>query len=127
MDSVVHFEIPADNVVRAQEFYNRAFGWKMHPVAGMDYTVVHTAAIDDNRMITEPGKINGGIMKRSPPIMRPVITIAVEEMGRALQKVKSAGGKTVKEAFTVGDMGVAAYVQDSEGNIIGLWQQLKKY
>lgn len=127
MDSVVHFEIPADNVTRAQDFYNRAFGWKMHPVSGMDYTVVHTAATDDNRMIKEPGKINGGIMKRSPPIMRPVITVAVEEMQRALQKVKSAGGKTVKEPVTVGDMGIAAYVQDSEGNIIGLWQPLKNH
>lgn len=127
MDPVVHFEIPADNVVRAQDFYNRAFGWKMSSVSGMDYTIVRTAETDDNHMIKEPGKINGGIMKRSPPIMRPVITISVEEMGRALQKVKSAGGKTVKEPVTVGDMGIAAYVQDSEGNIIGLWQPLKKH
>jgi predicted enzyme related to lactoylglutathione lyase len=127
MDPVVHFEIPADNVVRAQDFYNRAFGWKMHPVSGMDYTIVHTAPTDDNRMIKEPGKINGGIMKRFPPIMRPVITISVEEIQRALQKVKSAGGKTIKEPITVGDMGIAAYVQDTEGNIIGLWQPLKKH
>ena len=40
MDPVVHFEIPADNLERAQEFYNRVFGWKMQPVAGLNYTIV---------------------------------------------------------------------------------------
>jgi predicted enzyme related to lactoylglutathione lyase len=60
-------------------------------------------------------------------VIAPVITISVEEIQRALQKVKSAGGKTIKEPITVGDMGIAAYVQDTEGNIIGLWQPLKKH
>ena len=27
MDSIVHFEIPADDPKRAGEFYNKAFGW----------------------------------------------------------------------------------------------------
>ena len=126
MDPVVHFEIPADNVERAQEFYNRVFGWKTQSIPEMNYTIVRTAETDEKYMLKEPGRINGGIMKRNVPIMRPIITIQVEEMQRALQKVKSAGGKTVKEPTSVGDMGIVAYVQDSEGNIISLWQNLKK-
>src|SRR5450759_1422528 len=29
MDSIVHFEIPADNPKRASKFYNDAFGWNI--------------------------------------------------------------------------------------------------
>ena len=126
MDPVVHFEIPADNLERAQEFYNRVFGWKMQPVAGLNYTIVRTAETDEAHMLKESGRINGGMMKRSVPIMRPVITIQVQEMERALQKVRSAGGKIVKEPLAVGTIGMSAYVQDSEGNIIGLWQNLSE-
>jgi membrane protein DedA with SNARE-associated domain len=27
--AIVHFEIPADDVARAQKFYKQAFGWKI--------------------------------------------------------------------------------------------------
>lgn len=27
--AIVHFEIPADDVTRAQKFYKQAFGWKI--------------------------------------------------------------------------------------------------
>jgi len=29
MNSVVHFEIPADDVERAKKFYSENFGWKL--------------------------------------------------------------------------------------------------
>ncbi|VVB85161.1 Uncharacterised protein [uncultured archaeon] len=29
MEKVVHFEIPADDLERAQKFYRNVFGWKM--------------------------------------------------------------------------------------------------
>jgi len=30
MDKVVHFEIPADNLQRAQNFYGELFGWQIN-------------------------------------------------------------------------------------------------
>ncbi len=39
---VVHFEIPADDVERAQAFYRDAFGWQINPMPEMQYTMVNT-------------------------------------------------------------------------------------
>lgn len=34
------------------------------------------------------------------------------------------GGTTVRKPMQVGEMGIAAYLTDSEGNLMGLWQSL---
>jgi predicted enzyme related to lactoylglutathione lyase len=36
-DKVVHFELPADNLERAQHFYRNAFDWSINTVPGMGY------------------------------------------------------------------------------------------
>ncbi len=125
MDKVVHFEIPADDLERAQKFYKSVFGWNLEKFPDMEYIIVRTTEVDENRMPIEPGAINGGMMKREKPITSPVITIAVENIDEAMKKVKKMGGKVVREKMEVGDMGLAAYIMDTEGNIIGLWQYLK--
>lgn len=124
MDKVVHFEIPADDVERAQNFYSNVFGWKMNPIPEMSYCIVHTGPVNDERMPKEPGFINGGIMKKNDCVHSPVVTVSVEEINDAISKVKKAGGYVIKEPYKVGDMGISAYFKDSEGNIIGLWQNL---
>jgi uncharacterized protein len=36
--TIVHFEIPSDNIERAKKFYNDLFGWKMEKMPGpMEY------------------------------------------------------------------------------------------
>ncbi|MEK6932535.1 MAG: VOC family protein [Nanoarchaeota archaeon] len=125
MDKVVHFEIPVDEIERAEKFYSKVFGWKTTKYPKMDYTIVHTVEIDDKMMPKESGAINGGIMKRNDKVKNPVITIDVKDIDESISKVKKAGGRVVVDNFKVGDMGVSAYFQDSEGNILGLWQSLK--
>ncbi len=124
MDKVVHFEIPADDMTRAAEFYKNVFGWQIQAVPAMRYTMVRTVDVDDKFMPKESGAINGGIMNRGQ-IKNPVITINVANIEEAAKKVESSGGKIVMQKFQVGDMGYAAYFQDTEGNILGLWQSLK--
>lgn len=119
---VVHFEIPADDVARAGEFYRTAFGWNLAEVPGMDYTIVTTVPTDERGMPTEPGGINGGMMRRQPPVTSPVITIDVDDIDKALEVVAAAGGATVLPRQAVGEMGFTAYVTDTEGNLLGLWQ-----
>lgn len=126
MDSVVHFEIPADDIERAKKFYSGVFGWGIMPMPEMDYTMVQTTEVGKDRMPKEPGAINGGMMKRSKEISHPVVTIAVESIDAALKKVASKGGKVLKGKQPVGDMGFVAYIHDSEGNVIGLWQNAKQ-
>ena len=124
MDKVVHFEIPADDVLRAAEFYKKAFGWEINAVPEMKYTIVRTVEVDDKQMPKQTGAINGGIMNRGK-IKNPVITINVANIEESAEKIESYGGKIIMNKFQVVDMGYAAYFQDTEGNILGLWQNLK--
>ncbi len=119
---VVHFELPADDVERARNFYRDAFGWRMDTMPGMDYTMVGTTPTLDNGMPAEPGAINGGMLARQGPITAPVITIEVDDIDAALARVEQLGGKTALGRQTVGEMGFTGYFVDPEGNLVGLWQ-----
>jgi uncharacterized protein len=124
---VVHFEIPADNVERARSFYKKTFEWGLQPMPEMNYTMVQTTPSDADGMPTEPGGINGGIAVRGNPgpVKAPVITIAVEDIEQTLKQIAKNGGKTVQGKQPIGPMGFTAYFQDTEGNIVGLWQAPK--
>ena len=122
MDSVVHFEIPADNLARAKEFYNTVFGWNMNEMPEMEYVMVGTAESNENGMPKEPGAINGGMLERQDPVKSIVVTINVKDIDQAATMIEKNGGKIVRPKMPVGDMGFAAYFKDSEGNVVGLWQ-----
>ncbi len=63
-----------------------------------------------------------GLFERQDTINVPVLTIGVDSIDEALDKVEASGGKTVEAKQPVGDMGFTAYINDSEGNLIGLWE-----
>lgn len=121
-DPVVHFELPADDVARAQDFYREAFGWTMNPMPGMGYVLVSTTPTGDDGRPTEPGRINGGMLARQGFASAPIVTVAVPDIEAALRRVVELGGAVVRGAEPVGEMGVAAYFTDTEGNVVGLWQ-----
>jgi uncharacterized protein len=66
--TIVHFEIPADNVERAKKFYSTLFGWKIEKAEvkveadTMDYWMISTSG-DTN----EKSSLGGGLMKRKDP------------------------------------------------------------
>jgi predicted enzyme related to lactoylglutathione lyase len=119
----VHFEVPYDDAARARTFYAEAFGWNLMEMPEMNYTMVSTGPVDEqSSMPSEPGFINGGMFQRTAELTRPVLTIDVSDIDASLKTVESLGGKQVGEKMPVGDMGFAAYFEDPEGNVIGLWQ-----
>jgi predicted enzyme related to lactoylglutathione lyase len=122
MGKVVHFEIPADNLARAKKFYSTVFGWTLNDFPDLEYTIAKTAESDQNGMPKEPGAINGGMLQRQDPVKSPVITISVENMDQAAATIEKNGGKMIRAKMAVGDMGFAAYFKDTEGNVVGLWQ-----
>ena len=79
-------------------------------------------------MWKEPGFINGGMFERgkSLPVTGPTIAVVTENIDTALDKVKAAGGTIVMEKKEMMGMGFYAYVKDTEGNTIGVWQDIKK-
>ena len=54
--------------------------------------------------------------------MTPVITLAVDDIDATIVAVEKHGGSAVGEKMAVAEMGFAAYFKDSEGNLMGLWQ-----
>lgn len=122
-NSVVHFEIPADDIARARAFYKAAFDWKIEPYPGMDdYNGVTTAEVDEKMMPKEPGAINGGMFTRTEQLRSPVLTVSVDDIDDALKTVEKHGGTVLLGREAVGDMGFTGYFTDTEGNIVGLWQ-----
>lgn len=117
---VVHFEIPFDDESRANAFYQGAFGWNLQELPG--YTLAATGPTSDLTP-SEPGFINGGLLTRDPGAAgSPVIVVDVPSIEAALTKIEELGGKTVAGKRPVGDFGFAAYFNDTEGNLMGLWE-----
>lgn len=123
-NSVVHFELAAKDMERAKKFYSEVFGWEMDDMPGMDYAIARTVDVDENRMPVENGAINGGIMPLEQSHVSTVIVLNVEDIDAHMEKIKAAGGEVVAEVAIVGDMGKYARVKDTEGNIIGVWQNI---
>lgn len=119
---IVHFEIPFDDGERATAFYRDVFGWQTQPVPEMEYTMAMTGPVGEDGMPSEPGFINGGMFQRSDALNVPIPTIGVDDIDAALDTVEKSGGKTVEAKMAVGEMGFVAYINDTEGNLIGLWQ-----
>jgi len=128
MDKVVHFELHADNLERAKKFYSSVFGWKIEkaPMPGPEYHLITTVATDEKNMPKEVGAINGGMQQRNSPKETTVIVINVPSLDEALKRAEKADAKVVSPKTQVGDMGLYARVADTEGNIIGLWQDLPR-
>jgi len=126
MDKVVHFEIPAGKTDRAAKFYQRVFGWQIKKVPEMDYWIVTTVRTDKRMMPAEPGAINGGLMQRNSSTEQPVIVISVRSLDSSLKLAQKHGAKLAMKKQTVMGMGYYARIKDTEGNVIGVWQNIKK-
>ena len=119
---VVHFEIPADDDNRAREFNSSAYGWGFEVMPEMNYSLAMTTPMDEQGRPAVPGSINGGLFKREEGITTSVVTADVDDIDAALEKITALGGSTYREKMEVPGMGWNAYFKDSEGNIVGLWQ-----
>ena len=117
--AIVHFEIPADDVARAQKFYKQAFGWKISDPYKMNYFFVET------RKQGEEG-INGGLMQRKMPDQPFMNYIGVKSIAAALKRVEQAGGTICMPTMEIGQkMGWIAAFKDTEGNLMGFYQAPK--
>lgn len=127
MNKIVHFEIPYDDKDRSVKFYQDVFDWEIQDMPELNYTMARTVAVDDEYMPKEAGAINGGMYKRDAGMAQsPVLVIDVPNLDAHVEKVVANGGEQVMEKTEIPDMGYYAQVKDTEGNIIGLWESIKK-
>ena len=54
----------------------------------------------------------------------PNLVIEVASVDDQLAKVTEAGGTVLTPRTAVGDMGFTGYFADTEGNVIGLWENV---
>jgi predicted enzyme related to lactoylglutathione lyase len=123
--TIVHFEIPADDVEKLGKFYSMLFDWRLihSPVEGMDYWVIHTVPTDDKGMLQRPG-VNGGMFPKQPEQkgLNPVNYITVENIDEYIEKVTNLGGKILMPKQHVPTVGYIALAMDPESNQFGLLQ-----
>ena len=119
-NSIVHFEIPADDVKRAKKFYEKALGWKITDPWKMEYLLVETKAKGEDG-------INGGLLARKNPGQPFMNYIEVGSIEASIQKVEKAGGTVAMPKTEIAPgMGWIAAFQDTEGNILGFHEVPKK-
>ena len=113
----IHFEIPSADPEGAIKFYSGLFGWKFQSWGGgpMEYWLVDTGDA------SQPG-IHGGLMKRVHPEQPCVNTIDVPDLEAAVEKAVQLGGTVALPKMPVPGVGWLAYVQDPDGNLLGLMQ-----
>jgi predicted enzyme related to lactoylglutathione lyase len=119
---VVHFEIQADDVNRAKNFYKKAFGWEINQMmkaeeGGMDYWGLKTG--EDGT----PG-INGGLYQRPADnkLFTYDCTLQVPDIDKAIEAVKKNGGTIRGEKMEIPGVGWFIGGTDTEGNRFGIMQ-----
>ncbi len=122
--TIVHFEIPADDVEKLKKFYSNLFGWKIEKMPGpMEYWGVETVPVDKKGVPLRPG-VNGGMMKKQNPQHKAVNYIAVESVDEYVKKITSLGGKVIVPKTEIPGMGWYALALDPEGNQFGIFQNM---
>lgn len=114
---VVHFEINADNPLRAKSFYENVFNWKIEKWEGpMEYWV-----IDAGDEIEEG--INGGLQKRVESEDQIFNYIKVPSVDKVSKKIEENGGKLVSTKIAVPGIGYFYMFKDTEGNKLGIMEE----
>jgi predicted enzyme related to lactoylglutathione lyase len=123
-NGVAHFEIYADDPDKLTRFYTELFDWQAQKMPNMDYTFMKTVDTDPNGMPTQPGGINGGLIKRPAGYNTKawVSYVNVESLEASLKRAQELGAKVMKPRSPVPGMGWFAMLIDPQGNEFAIWQ-----
>lgn len=115
------FELMTTDVESAKVYYRDLFGWEYEtvPLPGFSYTVIKVGS-----------ESVGGIMDMSaecegmPPSWD--IYVTVDDVDAVAANVMSLGGKILKPAFDIPDVGRFCVIQDPQGAVICAITYIKK-
>ena len=107
MAIVEHFEIPVDDIERAQAFYTSALGFDYEPWGA------------EMGILNQPeGKGINGDLHLCADAPHPTVV----DIEAAVERVVSAGGSQVGQIQPMSEVMRWVYIRDTEGNIVGLVQ-----
>lgn len=110
---ICYIEIPATDVQRSAEFYEKLFGWSIRQRGD------GSTAFDDT-----VGEVSGTWVRGRPPATTPglLIYIMVDSVAKTVDAVIANGGE-ITQPIGVDAPEITARFRDPAGNVIGLYQQ----
>ncbi|MFQ6104290.1 MAG: VOC family protein [Candidatus Glassbacteria bacterium] len=115
-NEICHVEWSSTDLERTKDFLSGLFGWKFEPF-GENYL-----------LFSAPEGIGGGIMKVDEVKVgeSPYIYTEVDEIEPYLEKAQKLGGKVAVTKTEIPNIGWFAHLNDPDGNVVGLFQELKE-
>ena len=109
---ICYLEIPALDIARSSEFYQRVFGWNLRRHRDGDIS------FDDG-----VGEVSGMWVLGRPPAAAPslMVHIMVDSVDATLAAIVANGGEIVQPASSDAPE-ITARFRDPGGNVIGLYQ-----
>ena len=111
---ICYIEMPAIDIARSAEFYEKVFGWKIR-TRGDGHT-----AFDDT-----VGEVSGSFVTGRPPSSgKPglLVYVMVDSVAATLDAIVARGG-TIVQPIGMDAPEITARFSDPAGNVIGLYQQ----
>jgi predicted enzyme related to lactoylglutathione lyase len=119
MNAPSYFEIQADDVKRAVNFYKEVFGWKFSKSEGLP--------VEYWRIETDGPR--GGLLQRpanAPPAQSGtnafVCSMEIKDFDSIAKKILEHGGQIALPKFAVPGVCWHGYFLDTEGNTFGLFE-----
>lgn len=123
--TIIHFEIPAEDVERLRTFYTQLFGWKIEKAGETDYWMIQTVAADEQGRPKGFG-VNGGMMKKQNPEHKVTNYIQVESVDDYAKKIERLGGRIIIPKMEVPNVGWWAMALDPEGNHFAILEEMQR-
>ncbi len=113
---ICYIEIPATDIARSSEFYQRIFGWNLRTRGD------GAVAFDDST-----GQVSGTWVLKRPPAAIPglMLYIMVDSVAATVDAIAAGGGKVV-QPIGADAPEITARFLDPGGNVIGLYQEPAK-
>ncbi|MCJ7634972.1 hypothetical protein MUP77_21605 [Candidatus Bathyarchaeota archaeon] len=122
--TIVHFDIPANDVVKLRRFYMDLFGWRIDAWLGLgkEYYMIETVPRNEEWLRRRPG-VNGGMGKKEKD-EKPLNYISVESVDEYSEKIEKLGGKITVPKQEITGIGWFAIAIDPEGNSFAIMQSI---
>lgn len=119
---VGRFELPAADIHRAKAFYERLLGVELssHEMPALDGGVIKMAWFP---MRPEGHGASGSLVQHeqyTPSHQGTVVYFSCQDLPATCARGEAAGGKTLLQETAIGEHGFLAFVEDTEGNRVGL-------
>lgn len=124
--NVSHFAIECDDVERAKAFYAAVFGWEINPWGPPNYYLITTGTPDRPGILGDLRERHHRLAEGAGAVTGYVCTINVVSLVQVLAAVEAHGGRIHSRPYLIEGVGTVAYIEDSEGNRVGLMQPVER-